>query len=422
MKFVQNLGLILASTLIFILFAEGFLFVSAGFRGGDSGSGPHRYDDLYVSKAPVASFDLVRGYRRVTGENRVVRVIRDTVVFDQVYDVNNEQFISSIDYEHARDDEKTFRFAVFGDSFTDADYLPIPWPARLNARFSDLGRDDLKNVEFYSFAVNGAGLSNWHSIFFNEVVPTYDFDAIIIASYGDNLARQFSILDYEGDKSFRGRFSQPPKSIDEYLSSYRPRLELHYAQVCSDEAINTLINSYERGLQWTRPALRWRLAGLVDQQIKSFGEESVSRNASVSERPKSDAVTFSIEEFENSYGVEQIGHLWEMIEYAKARNIPVVMAAVPSRDRLISWLSGNESRPPSHQIEIKSIAQNFDLLFFDGYRPFSGLPASAIQERFWLTYDGHWNQDGSDRFADALGHYLSETFEQNFKGALRGPE
>lgn len=422
MKFVQNLALILATTLTFTLFAEGVLFVMAGFRGGDSGSGPYKHDDLYVSRVPVASFDIVRGYRRMSGENRVVRVVKDTIVFDQTFDVNNEQFISSIDYKYKRDSDNTFRFVVFGDSFTDADYMPVPWPARLNAHFSNLSSNELKGVEFYSFAVNGAGLSNWHSIFFNEVVLKYDFDAIIIASYGDNLARPFSILDYENDKSLIGRFGKPPRSIDEYLSSYKPRLEHHYAQVWSGEAIDTLIESYEKGVRWVRPALTWRLLDLVDQQIKRISEEVETRDPAGSQALKSDGITYSIEEFESSYGVGQIGQLWSMIDYAKARSIPVVLAAVPSRDRLISWLSSHESRPPSHQIEIKSIAQHLDLLFFDGYRPFSGLPAKAIQERFWLTYDGHWNQAGSDRFADAMTTYLEKTFEQYFQSSAQTVE
>lgn len=410
MKIIQNIALMLSALLISALIAETFLFVAAGLRGGDSGAGPYKYDDLYVSKSPVAVFDPVRGYRRLGDENRIIRVVKDTLVFDQVYRMNNEQFISAIDYRHRREEGRVFRFAVFGDSFTDADYLPNPWVDRLNARFSELDIPGAERLEFYSFSVNGAGLSNWHSILFNEVAPAYDLDGIIIASYGDDFARQFSILHYEENDSFTGRFNTRPESEAEFRADFRPKLSPHYAKVWSEGEMDALVASLQTGWKWRTPELQWRLIPFVSQQLR------VLQTAETPANPQRNAVganqerLFSIAEIEASYGQDQISQLWEMITFSKEREIPLIMAAVPSRDGLISWLSREGQRLTSHQTEIKSIATHFDLMYFDGYAAFSGLEPDAIQREHWLTYDGHWNQSGSDRFAAAIGDYLELHF------------
>ena len=42
----------------------------------------------------------------------------------------------------------------------------------------------------------------------------------------------------------------------------------------------------------------------------------------------------------------------------------------------------------------------------DGAAPFSQVRPEDIDARYWFKFDGHWNQAGSDLFADAMTDFL----------------
>ena len=41
-----------------------------------------------------------------------------------------------------------------------------------------------------------------------------------------------------------------------------------------------------------------------------------------------------------------------------------------------------------------------------GAAPFASVDAEHIDRRYWLKYDGHWNQAGSEIFAGAMTKFL----------------
>ena len=56
--------------------------------------------------------------------------------------------------------------------------------------------------------------------------------------------------------------------------------------------------------------------------------------------------------------------------------------------------------------ETRVLATHFGALYMDGYAPFGQVPPADIDGRYWLKFDGHWNQTGSNLFADAMTDFL----------------
>ncbi len=85
--------------------------------------------------------------------------------------------------------------------------------------------------------MNGGGLGNWSAIFFEDIVPNYQFDALVIATYGDDLARQYSYLHaYDGpDCLHLGYFlTLRIRCIEDFFANYLPRMAHHKVSVATD--------------------------------------------------------------------------------------------------------------------------------------------------------------------------------------------
>jgi hypothetical protein len=306
---------------------------------------------------------------------------------------------------------------VLGDSFTDADYLKMTWPDRVQRAFNSAKKAIGKHIELYSFSKNGAGLFNWHSIFFNDLVPNYEFDALIIASYGDDFARGFSILHYEDGVGYSGRFNEKPNSSQEFYEDFLPVIEPHFAKVATNEQITDLVEDIEARQTWRWPGIELRSIAFTASQLNVIlnslanrsGRDRLAQMAAISDSQP----PFSIEELESNYRDGQMKMLWDILRYCSKNNIPVIMAAVPSREGLISLTSKPAEAVTSHQREIRSISQHFGTLYFDGYVPFTGFSVEAIERNYWLKYDAHWNQAGSDVFAAAVELFIIENFKNS---------
>jgi len=408
-RYVANGGLVAVSLIVSFLAAEAALFVHAGYKGGGT-SGIYQYEDLYVSSRPISVFDRISGYRRPSEPTRIVRIVRDELVFDQTFTPNNAGYITSRDFTHRKGDPATKRIIVLGDSFTAAEFNPVPWPDRVHDALK--GRTD-QPMELYSFAVNGGGLGNWSTIFSDDIVPNYAFDALLIATYGDDLARGFSYLHYDGPRAYIGYFPTRASSDEDFFTNYLPKMARHKVLVASNEEIDGMIASL--GAPWHWPGMTVRTVPLAAAQWKKM-RPHMSPVVMVSPvRPAGSANDMGILDIEARYGETQFGLLRRMMEYCAANGIPVIFASVPGSDGAQAVARGMGET--HHQRETRALAEYFGALYFDGYAPFAALPPESIDPVYWLKYDRHWNQKGSDVFASAITDFLIA-----HQGALRRKE
>jgi hypothetical protein len=404
---------VLASLAVAFGLIEAGLLVSAGF--GAHAAGVFRFKNLYVSNRPIAVFDRIMGYRRLPGPTRIVEIIQDKLVFDHTFTPNNMGYITARDYTYKKPSRDVTRLMVFGDSFTAAEFNQVPWPDRVQDMLHRAGGPGA-NLELYSFAVNGAGLGNWHSIFFNDIVPNYQFDAVVIASFGDDLARAYSILHYEGTTAYTGRFPNPPADDADFRANFFPKLNLHPVEVASDAEIDRRIASL-RG-PWAWPGFHERAVPLLRERWQTFRRErtALDRLKATAALVDSDS-TIPINEIENTYGAAQFGLLLRMIAYCHEHNIPVVLVSIPTREGARNVAASRGANETVQEREIKSLAKELHTLHYDGHRPFSVVPPEDIDRLYWLTYDGHWNQKGSDLFATAFTTYLQNHAHELRAGA-----
>lgn len=397
--------LILASLVVSLALVEAYLWYRAGYQPATPGAGSalFKFEDLYVSNRPLAVFDRVSGYRRAAGPTRIVRIMRDELVFDQTFTPNNKGYITATDFAERKANPETLRVVVFGDSFTASEFLPTPWPDRVN---SALAGKTKRPLELYSFAVNGAGVWNWNSIFFNDVVPNYQFDAVLIAVWGDDLARPFSVLHYdESGQSYMNRFDTQPATDDEFFRDYFPKVPKHFAKVASDTEIDAMIASI--AAPWQPAAFELRVPRLVSTLWSRIGRGNAGLER-LAEAAKLTAATdvVPLDEIKASYGAVQFGKLEEMMAYCRANRIPVVLAALPSAGGAVAVAQSAGRDETAFQREVRSLAHHFGALYMDGHAPFGRVPSQDIAAVYWLKYDGHWNQAGSDLFAGAMTRFL----------------
>ena len=410
--------LVVASLLVGYGLVEAALLVTAGF-GAKSAGGIARYEDVYVSSRPVAVFDRITGYRRLPGPVRIVRIMRDELVYDHTFTPNNAGYISARDYAFQKPSPETRRLIVFGDSFTAEEFNQVAWPDRVQDELKR-GPAPASNLELYSFAVNGAGLANWRSIFFNDVVPHYQFDGVIIADYADDLSRTFSILHYDNqNRAWMARFPTQPESDADFFANYLPRMPRHPVEVASNAEIDRMIADLHGAWRW--PGLHLRAPAILEARWQTMQAERgalkrLAATASLVDRPE----LYTMAEMEKSYGAQQFGFLLEMVAYCRAHNIPVVLASIPTRDGARNVAASKGATETAHEREIKSLAVHLGTLHFDGYHPFSVVAPEDIDRIYWLKYDGHWNQAGSDLFAAAMVTFLRQHAKQFEPGSETG--
>ena len=399
---LANTLLVAVAVILSLGAVEAALLVLAGFTQADNRGNVFRYEDLYVSNRPIATFDPVSGYRRTPGSTRIVRITHDILIFDQTFTPNNAGYISARDYTHEKP-AGTARIVVLGDSFTTEEFNPQPWPDRVDAALK--GRTT-RPTELYSFAVNGAGLGNWSTIFFDDIVPHYQFDALVIATYVDNLARQYSYLHYDGPNAYIGFFPTRAATTEDFLANYLPRMAPHNVKVATDAEIDAMIASLRQPWQW--PGFELRSGPLIAAQWQRFRSgrmRAIPAVAGPATAPGGDTGG-DIAAIAAQYGPAQFGLLQQIMGYCRDHGIPVILASVPGRDTVRAFAESKGRDETPHQRETRALAAHFGALYMDGYAPFGQVLPADIDERYWLKFDGHWNQAGSNLFADAMTDFL----------------
>src|SRR5262249_27705591 len=90
--------------------------------------------------------------------------------------------------------------------------------------------------------------------------------------------------------------------------------------------------------------------------------------------------------------------------YLDGHQLPALVVHLPSRSSLLS----PDYESALHLEKAKLLAKELAAAFVDGGQIFAGKTPAEVRDLF-LPYDGHWNQRGSDLFAEfiieRLGHF-----------------
>jgi hypothetical protein len=390
-KFANILLSIQSFMLIWIL-AEFLIFLYFSIFVIDS----NRLSLLLMSENPI-TYDCISGYKYRGEKVRFIRLHDGETIFDNTFVVNNNGYVSSKDYMPKKNEE-VYRFIVFGDSFTSAEYLVQNWPSRIEENMNST--NDSICYEFYSFALSGIGIANWEKQFWKEIVDIYEFDAIIFAIFGDNLQRDQLIaysdeygcyynyissdIDCANYKDFLDSepevFTKSENEIDDFLRNQDAKQLFNYESFVFPYIADILysrLSAYEAKIKW-------------DVKMR-------------------DLYSYDSINLVNHNNTLNNNSLWKFFisvkSYCEPLNTPIIFVTIPVLDLIM--LNKSQEKENLLQIELKYIVDSLDFYFYDSYPTFGSLDSLSI-ENFFFQHDPHWNQSGSDFFEQNFRHYLQK--------------
>ncbi|MFN0195651.1 MAG: hypothetical protein ACKVT0_02840 [Planctomycetaceae bacterium] len=333
---------------------------------------------VYENSDRTLRFDPVRGCFLATTPSRFTRVVEGEHEYVGVMRGNAQGFPDRDDFEIQRKTPEQRRIAVFGDSFTAAQYLERSWPDAVEDRVRPQGTD----LELLNFSVDGGGLINWWSVLTRHLPEAeYDLDGIIFAVYADDLSRRFFIADHEREKApLIGRipFGDPSK-LPTTFEQARPHLSSSGIIVATDVFERILAGANIRTRYWS-PYLLTNYDFWVRRQQNEQMLRVVRQSLKAHPLHKQ--------------------YVTEIHDFIQQRQIPVLVVHVPQPEELLAEMVYQE-----HAALTQEFAKNIGAEWLDGCVPYRDLKPEQIREN-WFQSDPHWNQQGSDRFAEFVAKHL----------------
>jgi lysophospholipase L1-like esterase len=342
---------------------------------------------LYEDSGNTVHFDPIRGYRLTASPSRITRITRGAVEYLGVLKGNNQGFPDRDDFGPSRGSFPGRRIAVFGDSYTAAQYLGENWPDYVE----DSTREGAAPAHLLNFAVDGGGLANWWSVLTRLVErEKYDIDGVIFAVIPGNLWRGFSIADHRNqDRPVFGRIpTWNPETFPTTLDEARRYL---VPLTSSAYIVNAARFDQALEMKWRPPSgkpLRPYFARKVWQALRGGA-------------PRSQPAAGAPRAFD-SFDSWQQWMIRDMARAIKAMNVPAVVIHVPSRENLLEL--PQDTPPP---VDTELFAALLGARLVDGAQAYKRSSEAEIRA-MWLPYDAHWGQQGSNLFGDYVGGMLEE--------------
>jgi len=232
--------------------------------------------------------------------------------------------------------------------------------------------------------VDGGGLANWASILRNIVAKNrYQLDGLIFAVAWDDLDRKFAMFDQIDSQTIRyaqaptWSVSSQPKTRSEALDLLRKSVKPKGAPmyVLTAAEFDAALAGHWRPRQWN-----FRISERLINLIAHLTE---------SEKP----VT--------GFDPGQIVLIKEIRQLANELSLPVAVIHIPSREELL------DPGSRTNVVRIKEFSDILGATFLDGRGAFRSLSRQQIKDD-WFPVDGHWNQAGSNQFADFMAAQLPQ--------------
>ena len=332
-----------------------------------------------------AKFDEISGYKWYDEDIRFIKLINGELIYDNTYKPNNFGYSTKTNFNLKKDDN-TIRYILFGDSFSSGIFLKTTMPDELQ---NNLNRKLKTNkYEIYSFSIDGGGLHNWHSIFFNEIVGNIDFDGLIFCTYTDNLNRKFFIHHSLDSGGFINGFENIPINQNEFQNKFLSKLNKAY-EIAPSNLIDSIINRNNK----------ISFQSVLFKKLKSFTYDFLNESENNFDKwiKKYSYLPLTYSDVKKNIGNKKIRRFEEIVHYCKKNKKQIILSSIP--DKFLIRMDIRQSA----QYEI--ISKHFDIKYFNGYEIFNQ-KSNADIEKFYLKNDGHWNQKGSDLFAKKFAEYI----------------
>ncbi len=320
-------------------------------------------------------FDPNLGYRLGPNKSRQAQISWGTTEYVGAWFGNNHGFQDLDDFTFEKSNKDAYRILVFGDSATAAPYLQQNWPDAVER----MAAADGVALELIHVGQDGTGLSNWWATTEHFLKPNkVEADAVIFAIAGDGMRRAYSIMAEHDGHIWFGEFPYPesrawrpeewPKTFDEakpYMRSIGPLLS-------TEEFDRALAGDYSffggYSFENTRETIRTYMLPIYDQ---FFGDTE-------------------------AYKEGQSRMIREISAYVMESKLRAFVLSVPLPEWIVRGGYGEVSG------ELQDFAASLGGETINGNRAFMGLTEKEIRARYWLPYDGHWAQSGSDHFAEFM--------------------
>lgn len=367
----KQLALAAAATLVTYLCCE----LAASLLALHGGLGQRRKSFIvYENAGQTLHFDPIRGYRLTQTPSRYARITDGTLEYVGHARGNNQGFPDRDDIQPERSDLRKRRLAVFGDSFTAAQFLKTDWPDLVE----DLTRQDAAPLELLNFSIDGGGLANWWSVLTRFVQPEhYQLDGVVFAVYSGDLRRGFSITEYRGYP--KPMFARVPSWKPEDFPTTPEAAESFYEPWDASIVGEKEFEGFLAGRWRPRPPIPFLASLLYSKVVRP-----AFRGTRMAARGMVDV------ESDRRARIEDLRRLLH------AMNVPALVVSIPSREDLI-----RQGAPGELDQDARDFAQWIGAESVNGGAAFAGMTAAQIRAD-WLPYDGHWAQAGSDRFAQFM--------------------
>lgn len=339
---------------------------------------------VFEDVGKTIQFDPIRGYTLTQTPSRSVRITKGVFEYIGTFRGNAQGFPSRHDFTAHRGDAGIKRLAVFGDSFSAAQFLAENWPDRVEDLTSNQGR----KIELLNFSIDGAGLANWESVIRSIVKEQrYELDGLVFAACCNDVDRTFA---YTDDRN-RARHAfayvsgwDPqtyPKSLDATSLQTLKESERDSSFIVSSE-------EFDQVLKGRRLLKReWHFA-MYDQLRQGYWRYMAQRN--------------HVEEVATTkFDEGQLRLMEEIRAFANEQKLPMLVVYIGGRTDSINRDANN------YVARTKEFAKVLGAEFIDGRSAFEGMKQSDL-ERIWLPYDGHWGLGASDVFAGYMAGQLTQ--------------
>ena len=354
-------------------------------------------DNAYYSYNPAPYFskpcchrDSISGFRWMDDSAVSLKICRGAIVFHQAIKPNKAGFISPCEFEPHKKDTSVFRWLIFGDSFTDGYFLSRNWPTQVN----DILKGQNKRIELHSFALNGSGIKTWarELEWLNKM--NYEYDGVIIACFGNDLAREDFIMEHSGENCYFGWTDLDKNNRDTVLQKEKtildPGSNANIRDILSGKYANC---GFRLFLPYYLHILYKEIRQLVTLKFQTqelFDKYIFANN---NDR-KTDSVIMM-----NKYGPDKMSAMVKMLTGCNQRSKKIMLVSIPDSKGLETSKTYNDIQL---NIELKWIASQYKAVVEDGY----GFMDNKNPGQQFLKYDGHWNQYGSDRFAAQISKVI----------------
>ena len=367
---MRNGLLVAASTLVSYLLFEAIFYLALCF-GLAMPAHPYYTYSAWTNPS-FATADPVIGIRlRANQSNDGIRVIDGDVQFYYAgVKANAAGFHSDHAYFPKR--QRSYRIVVYGNSFVAMLYQAGNWVDHLD---DTLAKD---GIEVYNFSFDGGKLANWHAHYFRELKPTYDFDMVVFVMTPSDIDNRFAVSETRPEGYFYNIFSRPPRNADDLNENYRPAMH----RLLGIAASRFLARLNEHFTHHRFMLLPFDLYALKSLRLALLGN--------------SPAPPPQMAEFDQT---KALGLFDAMLKDIRIRGKQAVIAMLPDR-----FAMSTAPRPDIE--ELRKVAAERCVPFIDGNALFRQFVPAAQFASYWPRYEGHWFEQGGNRFAELLAPEL----------------